>query len=122
LIQVKEQLEQFLDKFRAGTLTEGDLQGALENVNSELEAATKPQRLLYLQATNTSVTSAVEGMSIVDGDGVHNGPDEPDDWPYQTVHEAMLDGWRIVKFPEMTLMLVGENETYGLGCEFILER
>ena len=116
--QVKEQLEQCLDKFRAGTLTEGDLQQALENI----DAAAKPQRLLYLQATNTSVTSSVEGMSIVDGDGVHNGPDEPDDWPYQTVHEAMLDGWRIVKFPEMTLMLVGENETYGLGCEFILEK
>ena len=118
MIQVKEQLEQCLDKFRAGTLTEGDLQQALENIDT----VAKPQRLLYLQATNTSVTSAVEGMSIVDGDGVHNGPDEPDDWPYQTVHEAMLDGWRIVKFPEMTLMLVGENETYGLGCEFILEK
>ena len=116
--QVREQLEQCLDKFRAGTLTEGDLQQALENI----DAAAKPQRLLYLQAANTSVTSSVEGMSIVDGDGVHNGPDEPDDWPYQTVHEAMLDGWRIVKFPEMTLMLVGENETYGLGCEFILEK
>ena len=118
MIQVKEQLEQCLDKFRVGTLTEGDLQQALENIDT----VAKPQRLLYLQATNTSVTSSVEGMSIVDGDGVHNGPDEPDDWPYQTVHEAMLDGWRIVKFPEMTLMLVGENETYGLGCEFILEK
>ena len=116
--QVKEQLEQCLDKFRAGTLTEGDLRQALENIDT----VAKPQRLLYLQATNTSVTSAVEGMSIVDGDGVHNGPDEPDDWPYQTVHEALLDGWRIIKFPEMTLMLVGENETYGLGCEFILEK
>ena len=122
MIQVKEQLEQCLTKFRAGTLTEQDLQQALENANSELEVAAKSQHLLYLQATNTSVTSSVEGMSIVDSDGVHNGPDEPDDWPYQTVHEAMLDGWRIVKFPEMTLMLVGENETYGLGCEFILEK
>lgn len=120
--QAKEQLEQCLDKFRAGTLTEQDLQQALEDANSELGVAAKPQRLLYLQATNTSVTSSVEGMSIVDSDGVHNGTDEPDDWPYQTVHEAMLDGWRIVKFPEMTLMLVGENETYGLGCEFILEK
>ncbi len=122
MIQVKEQLEQCLDKFRAGTLTEQDLQQALENINGELDAAAKPQRLLYLQATNTSVTSSVEGMSIVDSDGVHNGPDEPENWPYQTVHEAMLDGWRIVKFPEMTLMLVGENETHGLGCEFILEK
>lgn len=122
MIQVKEQLEQCLDKFRAGMLTEGDLQQALESVTEGLGTASKSQRLLYLQATNTSVTSSVEGMSIVDGDGAHNGPDEPEDWPYQTVHEAMLDGWRIVKFPEMTLMLVGENETYGLGCEFILEK
>ena len=117
MIQVKEQLEQCLQNFRAGTLTEQDLQQVLANIT-----AAKPQRLLYLQAANTSVTSTVEGMSIVDGDGVHNGPDDPEDWPYQTVHEAMLDGWRIVKFPEMTLMLVGENETYGLGCEFVLEK
>ena len=41
MIQVKEQLEQCLDKFRAGTLTEQDLQQALENVNGELDAATK---------------------------------------------------------------------------------
>ena len=117
MVQVKEQLEKCLENFRAGTLTEQDLQQALANIT-----AAKPQRLLYLQAANTSVTSTVEGMSIVDGDGVHNGPDDPEDWPYQTVHEAMLDGWRIVKFPEMTLMLVGENETYGLGCEFVLEK
>ena len=110
MVQVKEQLEKCLENFRAGTLTEQDLQQVLANIT-----AAKPQRLLYLQAANTSVTSTVEGMSIVDGDGVHNGPDDPEDWPYQTVHEAMLDGWRIVKFPEMTLMLVGENETYGLG-------
>ena len=117
MVQVKEQLEKCLENFRAGTLTEQDLQQALANIT-----AAKSQRLLYLQAANTSVTSTVEGMSIVDGDGVHNGPDDPEDWPYQTVHEAMLDGWRIVKFPEMTLMLVGENETYGLGCEFVLEK
>ncbi len=117
MIQVKEQLQKCLENFRADTLTEQDLQQVLANIT-----AAKPQCLLYLQAANTSVTSTVEGMSIVDGDGVHNGPDNPEDWPYQTVHEAMLDGWRIVKFPEMTLMLVGENETYGLGCEFVLEK
>ncbi len=122
MIQVKEQLERCLDKFRAGTLTEQDLHEALQSLNNQMGAETKPQRLLYLQATNTSVTSTVEGMSIVEGDSIHNGPDNPDDWPYQTVHEAILDGWRVVKFPEMTLMLVGENETYGLGCEFILEK
>ena len=64
------------------------------------------------------VTDRINGMSIV----VHDGPDDPDDWPYQTVHEAMLDGWHIIKFPEMALMMAGEETTYGLGCEFILAK
>ena len=113
----KQQLEQCLDKFRAGELTEEDLLRALETANSQ-----RPQRLLYLQAESTLVTDRINGMSIVDRDGVHDGPDDPGDWPYQTVHEAMLDGWRIVKFPEMALMMAGEETTYGLGCEFILEK
>ena len=118
--QTKQHLEQCLSRFRAGTLTEQDLQQALESLTDR--TGTTSQRLLYLQAGSTSVTSPVEGMAIVDGNGVHDGPDNPDDWPYQTVHESMQDGWSILKFPEMTLMLVGEEETHGLGCEFILEK
>ncbi len=115
--QAKQRLEQCLSRFRAGTLTEQDLEQALKCLDEPT-----CQRLLYLQANNTSVTSQIEGMSLVDDEGVHDGPDNPDDWPYQTVYEAMQDGWRIVDFPEMTLMLVGEEETHGLGCEFILEK
>lgn len=103
---VKQQLEQCLDKFRAGDLTEQDLLGALDTADKQA-----PQRLLYLQANSTLVTVRINGMSIVDRDGVHDGPDDPGDWPYQTVHEAMLDGWRIVKFPEMALMMAGEETT-----------
>ena len=122
MAQAKQQLEQCLDKFRAGTLTEGDLQRALESLNGQTQAAPSRQRLLYLQASSTLVTSPVEGMSIVDSDGVNDGPDNPNDWPYQTVYDAICDGWRVIKFPEMTLMLVGEHDTYGLGCDFILEK
>ena len=81
----------------------------------------KRQSLLYLQANKTSVTSDVLGMSIVEGGKVSAGPADPDDWPYHTVLEAMNDGWRIIKFPEMALLL-DEKRTYGLGCEFILEK
>lgn len=118
--RAKQHLEQCLSKLRTGTLTEPDLERALESLDEPIVSTR--QRLLYLQASNTSVTSPVEGMSLVDDEGVHDGPDDPDDWPYQTVHEAMQDGWRIVRFPEMTLMLVGEEQTHGLGCEFILEK
>ena len=35
--------------------------------------------------------------------------------------EAVSDGWRIIKFPEMALLL-DESRSFGLACEFILER
>ncbi len=122
MVEVKEQLEQCLDKFCSGTLTKGDLQRTLESVNSQIKANGQCQRLLYLQAQSTLVTSLVEAMAIVDGDGVRNGPDDSDDWPYQTVHEAMCNGWRIIKFPEMALMMTADDETYGIGCEFVLSK
>ena len=58
--QVKQQLEQCLEKFRAGELSERDLQQALESADAQLAAST-PQ-LLYLQAT-TTVTSPLGGPS-----------------------------------------------------------
>ena len=48
-------------------------------------------------------------------------PREPAEWPYQTVMDALRDGWRIISFPNLALMM-DESRTVGLGCEFILER
>ena len=119
---LRTQLEKCISKFRQGNLTEQDLSEALESTQKNGRSARPYQRLLYLQSRTTLVTTQVEGMSIVDRDGTNDGPDDPDDWPYQTVHEAMLDGWRIIKFPELALMAAGEEVTWGLGCEFILEK
>lgn len=114
---IQSQLEQCLAKFRAGNLTDQDLQAALDHVSRPC------QKILYLQAHHTAITSRVEGMVMIDENGVDEGPDDPNDWPYQTVLDAMRDGWRIIKFPEMALMMIGDQEeTYGLGCEFILEK
>ena len=118
--QVKRQLERCLEKFRTGQLSERDLQQALESADTQ-RAASTPQ-LLYLQATTTTVTSRVCGMSRFDADGQHDSVDETGAWVYETVLDALRDGWRIVKFPEMALMVAGEEEAYGLGCEFILEK
>ena len=115
------QVAQWLEKLRQGALTAADLEHALERLKQGGGKATV-QRLLYLQTNTTDLESPVLGMSTVEDGIVYGGPDDPDDWPYQTVLEAMVDGWRIVKFPEMTLMLVGEEDTHGLGCEFILEK
>ena len=60
-------------------------------------------------------------MALVEDGEVKACPEEPEDWPYQSVLEAMNDGWRIISFPNMALMM-DESRTYGLGNEFILEK
>ena len=61
----------------------------------------KQQRLLYLNTGNTGVDSQVLGMALVENGQILEGPDDVDEWPYNTVLEAMDDGWRVIKFPEM---------------------
>ena len=119
---MKEQIKQLVDRciqdLRRDALEEGSLQRISELAD---QRPTGRQDLLYLQAAQTSVTSQVIGTRLfVNGDFI-DGPADPNEWPYQTVSAAMADGWRIIKFPEMALLL-DERRTYGLGCEFILEK
>lgn len=119
----KQQIQEWLDKLRAGTLVEADLQQALDRLNEGTSDGDSPkrQRLLYLNTGNTGVDSQVLGMALVENGQILEGPDDVDEWPYNSVLEAMDDGWRVVKFPEMALLLQ-EDKTFGLGCEFILEK
>lgn len=79
------------------------------------------QDLLYLNTKTTGPTSEVLAMRIIESGEISDGPEDPDNWPYQSVLEAIRDGWRVVKFPELALMM-DETRTYSLGFEFILER
>ena len=115
--QIKHQAERCIEELRQGTLTEQ----ALRRIIDLTAAGPKRQDLLYLQAETTSPTSPVVGMRLIEDGEVSDGPLNPDDWPYQTVLEAISDGWRVIKFPEQALML-DSTRTIGLGCDFILER
>ncbi len=118
----KQQIQGWLDKLRAGTLVEADLQQALDCLDKAPDDdSPKQQRLLYLNTGNTGVDSQVLGMALVENGEILEAPDDVDEWPYNSVLEAMNDGWRIIKFPEMALLLQ-EDKTFGLGCEFILEK
>ena len=79
------------------------------------------QDLLYLQAATTSLTSPVHGMLLVENGQMSEEPQNPAEWPYRSVLDAVRDGWRVIQFPNLAL-LTDESRTYGLGCEFILER
>ena len=113
------QLSRWLAKLREGTLTAADLEQALERLKQSPQPTV--QRLLYLQTHTSDLESEVLGMAIVENATVFDGPEDPDDWPYQTVLEAMADGWRIVKFPELSLAYL-DPEYGGMKWEFILEK
>ena len=117
----KQQIEQWLDKLRTGTLVEDDFQQALSHLNNQRSNVMKRQKLLYLHTSTPGVDSEVIGMALVENGQILEGPDNPAEWPYNSVLDAMNDGWRVVKFPELALLLQ-EDKTFGLGCEFILEK
>ena len=115
---LEEAVEQCVEELRQGVLTEARLRRIVEHSGSKLGGR---QDLLYLQASNTSVQSGVHGMLLVQNGEVSEGPSDPDDWPYKTVLDAIRDGWRVISFPNLALLL-DDSRTYGLGCEFILEK
>ena len=114
---IAAKVDQAIAELRAGTLQESTLAA----IRDEAAAGRTRQDLLYLQASGTDLNSEVIGMrSVLDGE-VSDGPDDPDDWPYQTVLEAVRDGWRIIDFPNLALLL-DESRTYAYGAEFVLEK
>ena len=114
---IQKQVEICISQLKHGTLTESELRGI-----SDAASQVKPvQDVLYLHTNVNSFTSPVLAMRILEGGEISDGPEDPDDWPYQSVQEAIQDGWRVLKFPELALMM-DESRTYGLGFEFILER
>ena len=79
------------------------------------------QDLLYIQTNSTSLDAGLLGMTLVVDGQIVDVAEDPVDWPYQTILEAIQDGWHVVQFPNLAL-LMDESRTYGLGCEFILEK
>ena len=114
---IGNEIDQILERFRQGQLTEDGLRQALERQQS----APKHQDLLYLEVSSTALTSSVLSMNMVRAGVIVDAPTGAAQWPYANVLEAIRDGWRVVKFPELALLLV-EERTTGLGCEFILEK
>lgn len=115
--QLQQLADACISKFKAGELREADLQELVARVSRPHSC----QQLLYLQVTGTAVTSPVLGMALYTDGQFLDAPIGTADWPYGCVADAMKDGWRVIKFPELALLL-DSNRTYALGCEFILEK
>jgi hypothetical protein len=81
------------------------------------------QRLLYLHARTPSVFSDILGLTRVEPVGGFRAEisAQVQDWPYSTVHDAVVDGWQVVQFPQHQAPF-DDCELDLVGYEFILQK
>ena len=92
--------------------------------NTRFDPTTMPrQRLLYLHACTPSVFSEILGFTLIEPTRGYQVEitAEAQEWPYQTVHEALVDGWQVVQFPYLQAPF-DDTDLDVVGYEFILQK
>ena len=117
LRKIRQQVERCLEELSAGKLTEPSLRAILEAI----DYARPRQQLLFLRVDGWTIDSSVIGLMRLDNGEIDQGPSDPEEWPYRTVIDAIQDGWRVIKFPELALWM-DETRTHEVGSEFVLEK
>lgn len=82
------------------------------------------QQVLVLYLGNSALDSNVIGWAVYDGTGreTHTTGDSNTP-PYATGVDALLDGWRVIQFPQLIPPYPGmEYTTSFLRNEFIFEK
>ena len=97
-----EAIDKWIDEARAKLENGGLQKGDLDQLHQIISANRKGtrQRLLYLHASTPGIRSQVIGMALhepVEG-SVTEIVVEEQEWPYNTVHDAILDGWQVIIF------------------------
>lgn len=117
-----EDIDRALSQAQVQAPVQAQVQEQPQAQKQALESSTgSRQGLLYLHAPSTNPHSAVVGISIYEDGADSDGLDENGEFRYRSIKEALDDGWRIIKFPEASLAM-NEQDNYGLGYEFVLER
>jgi hypothetical protein len=102
-----------------GRLTAADL----DNLQRATAPANLRQRILYLHVKSLAITSPVLNATLYEPDPDSATQLDPSaaELPYQNVKQAILDGWRVVQFPDQRAPF-DDREIDILGYEFILEK
>ena len=120
-----EAIDRWIDeahtKLKDDGIQKGDLDQLYQIINTN-RVHTR-QWLLYLHAATPGIRSQVIGMALhepIEG-SVTEIVTEEQDWLYNTVHDAILDGWQIIHFPNQRTEF-DDREIDILGYEFILQK
>ncbi len=94
----------------------------LQLLHQLLQTATPRQRLLYLHTKAPSITAPVIGMAQHEPvAGQKDTLRTRTTWPYETVHDAIVDGWQVIQFPNLQAPY-DDRELDYVGFEFILQK
>ena len=120
-----EAIDKWIDEARAKLKNSGLQKDDLDQLRQIISADRKStrQRLLYLHAATPGIRSQVIGMALhepVEGSVTEIATAEQE-WPYNTVHDAILDGWQVIHFPDQRTEF-DDREIDILGYEFILQK
>jgi hypothetical protein len=117
---IKSWIDNARIKLTEGRFSEEDLNELASNCEM---SSSQRQRLLYVHADTPSPRSAVLSVYIVEpvpGGAAVQLSAEPE-FLYKTVHEALIDGWQIVHFPDQRAV-VSDREIDIYGYEFVLQK
>lgn len=104
-----------------GSLREADLDRLLADARGS--GCRLRQRLLYLHSVNPSIHADLVAAAIhepVAGAVTEIDPQAPE-LPYRNVHDAIVEGWRVLHFPQQRAPY-DDREIDLIGHEFILEK
>ena len=82
------------------------------------------QKVLILYLANSALDSPVKGWTLYDGTGQHrHTTGDSETPPYETGLDALLDGWRVIQFPQLIPPYPGtEFTTSFYQHEYIFEK
>ena len=120
-----EAIDRWIDEARTKLKDDGIQGGDLDQLRRIINTNRVHTRqwLLYLHAATPGIRSQVIGMALhepIEG-SVTEIVTEEQDWPYNTVHDAILDGWQVIHFPNQRTEF-DDREIDILGYEFILQK
>jgi hypothetical protein len=109
-------------RLASGTFSADDLSRLAEQLELSRPKVLR-QRLLYLHAQTPSIGSGLIAATL--HEPVKGGVSQMDplqkDPTYQSVHEAIIDGWEVIHFP-LQQAPIDDREIDILGYEFVLQK
>ena len=119
---LRNTLESWLETAQSKLSNGGVTSADIDALRQALSNAQPRQRLLYLHVRGPSVTAPIIGMA--EHEPIAGAKDTictRTNWPYNTVKEAMIDGWQVIHSPQQMAPFDDRELDYA-GYEFILQK